>query len=144
MEDDWEFLKEGSYVEKATKWLAKYEKQNIAQIFFNKGYGEIPSDKDSKGGYSLEPGLMAHVQNEEGAPCGYWPHFSLRPSVTRAEVIRKLGTFDFANVFFEMDYANKYVQAGYKIAYFDCISCKHIGRLSSDRRLRYRIKRLRS
>ena len=49
------------------------------------------------------------------------------------ETILKLGNFDSANQFFEMDYAEKWTKAGYKSAFFNMITNRHIGRLTSER-----------
>jgi GR25 family glycosyltransferase involved in LPS biosynthesis len=48
-------------------------------------------------------------------------------------VILELGNFDSVNKFFEMDYALKWTNAGYKSAFFNRITCRHIGRLTSDK-----------
>jgi GR25 family glycosyltransferase involved in LPS biosynthesis len=45
----------------------------------------------------------------------------------------ELGNFDSLNQFFEMDYAKKWTNAGYKSGFFNRITNRHIGRLTSDR-----------
>ena len=49
------------------------------------------------------------------------------------DIILKLGDYNSENTFFEMDYANKWINAGYKSAFFNNITCRHIGRLTSER-----------
>jgi GR25 family glycosyltransferase involved in LPS biosynthesis len=50
-----------------------------------------------------------------------------------AKVILELGNYDSLNQFFEMDYAKKWTDAGFKSAFFNKITNRHIGRLTSDR-----------
>jgi GR25 family glycosyltransferase involved in LPS biosynthesis len=49
------------------------------------------------------------------------------------QTILSLGNYDSPNTFFEMDYAQKWVNAGYKSAFFDMVTCRHTGRLTSER-----------
>jgi len=130
MEDDWLFTTPASYVSNAIKLLEKYENQNIHQIVYNRNYGLMFSDFERVGGILLEPGLILHEHRQGlvGKNCGYWPHYSLQPSITRARVVLELGNYDSANTFFERDYANKYNAAGYKTAFYDSIHSLHIGK----------------
>jgi GR25 family glycosyltransferase involved in LPS biosynthesis len=52
--------------------------------------------------------------------------------MTLTKAILVLGNFDSTNQFFERDYANKWHEAGYKTAFFDRITHRHIGRLTSE------------
>jgi GR25 family glycosyltransferase involved in LPS biosynthesis len=52
--------------------------------------------------------------------------------MTVVSAILGIGNYDSPNTFFEMDYAKKWVNAGYKSAFFDIICCRHIGRLTSE------------
>jgi hypothetical protein len=65
--------------------------------------------------------------------CHYWQHYSFRPSIIDVETILSLGNYDSENQFFEMDYANKWNKHNYKSAFFDFITNRHIGRLTSER-----------
>ena len=130
MEDDWLYFKNEFYITRATQYLEKYKDQNIHQIVFNKTYGLMFTDLDRVGSLPLEPGLVLHEKREGlvGKNCGYWPHYSLQPSVIRTEVVLQLGNYDSANTFFERDYANKYFANGYKTGFFDSIYSLHIGK----------------
>jgi len=130
MEDDWLFFKKEAYVTKAVEALTKYESQNVHQVVFNRNYGVVYTDMDRVGGTPLEPGLLLHqkVDGLVGKNCGYWPHYSLQPSLTRASVIRSLGNYDSPNRFFERDYADRYYAKGYRTAFFDTMSSVHIGK----------------
>ena len=133
IEDDWFFVKKQNYVTNSIIYLKKYDNIGVKQILFNKGYGEIIEDLFWKCGKKLEPNLLLHKHNERTSPCGYWPHYSFRPGITNISVLKELGNYDSQNSFFELDYANKYVSKNYKTAYFDDITCIHIGKLSGKR-----------
>ena len=130
MEDDWLFFKKEAYVTRAIEALTKYESQNVHQIVFNRNYGVVYTDMDRIGGTPLEPGLLLHqkVEGLVGKNCGYWPHYSLQPSLTRASAIRTLGNYDSPNRFFERDYADRYYVKGYRTAFFDTMCSVHIGK----------------
>jgi sporulation protein YlmC with PRC-barrel domain len=137
LEDDWLFFKKDNYVKKGIKSLKLLEKKGIHQILYNKGYGEIISDLCVPIGEKVSEleNVLLHIQNQKipMSSCSYWWHYSFRPSIIHAEKILELGNYDSENTFFELDYAKKYVNAGYKSAYFDDITCLHIGRLSGIR-----------
>jgi hypothetical protein len=88
------------------------------------------NDLDRVGGISLEPGLILHEKRDGlvGKNCGYWPHYSLQPSVMRARVAIELGNYDSPNKFFERDYADRYHAKGYMTAFFNSIYSIHIGK----------------
>jgi GR25 family glycosyltransferase involved in LPS biosynthesis len=134
IEDDFLFHTKRSYIEDSIKFLEN--NTQIPQILFNRGYAETIDQVDLRGYLSLEPGFAVHEhkQGQFSYPnCHYWPHYSFRPGVVRADVILKLGNYDSPNTFFEMDYARRWSDAGYKTAFFDSINCRHIGRLTSER-----------
>ena len=130
MEDDWLFFKKEAYVTRAIQALTKYESQNVHQVVFNRNYGVVYTDMDRVGGTPLEPGLLLHqkVEGLVGKNCGYWPHYSLQPSLTRASAIRTLGNYDSPNRFFERDYADRYYAKGYQTAFFNTMCSVHIGK----------------
>lgn len=138
LEDDWLFFKRDSYVSKGIRLLEQYGSTNIRQILFNRNYAETYECGDGWdicGGQLIEPGVLKHIQsnNIRGPNCGYWPHYSFRPSVVSVETILSLGNFDTPNNFFERDYANRYVECGFESAFFNAVSCMHIGKLTSDK-----------
>jgi GR25 family glycosyltransferase involved in LPS biosynthesis len=47
--------------------------------------------------------------------------------------IQALGSYSSPNTFFERDYADKYYEKGYTSAFFNRVSCLHIGKLTSDK-----------
>lgn len=137
LEDDFLFYDKMKYIITAIKGLKLLESDNVKQILFNFCYAETINDYkvkgfiDKKNGFFLhdyQPGKRFNYPNSQ-----YWPHYSFRPSLIDVSTILKLGIFDSENQFFEMDYAHKWTNAGYKSAFFDKITNKHIGRLTSER-----------
>jgi hypothetical protein len=136
LEDDWEFIKPCNYIEKSINFLEKYRKDNIHQILFNKNYGEIIDCYNLSGGERMDEDFLLHVKDQpnlSGRNCSYWPHYSFRPSIVNADIILNIGNFDSPNTFFEMDYAYKYNNMGFKSAFYNEITCIHIGRLTSEK-----------
>jgi len=138
LEDDWEFIKPCNYIEKSINFLEKYKKDNIHQILFNRNYGETIDCYNLTGGERIDNEFLLHIKDQPnltGRNCSYWPHYSFRPSVVNTDIILNIGNFNSPNTFFEMDYANKYHNLGYKSAFFNEITCLHIGRLTSEKHL---------
>lgn len=134
MEDDFLFYIKRSYVADSIKFL-EYQ-TDIKQVLFNRGYSETIADVDMRGYAPLSPGFVVHEHKQGKFPyknCHYWPHYSFRPSMIDVQTILKLGNYDSPNQFFERDYADKWVQAGYRSAFFDMVCCRHTGRLTSER-----------
>ena len=140
IEDDFLFYKKQDYITKAITGLNNMKKLNVKQVLFNRGYAEtindyviksiIPYDDD----YCIQDYDISK-KNSHYINCHYWPNFSFRPSLIDVETILKLGNFDSENQFFEMDYANKWTNHNYKSGFFNDITCKHIGRLTSERHI---------
>jgi len=88
------------------------------------------SDLGRVGGIELEKELILHEKRDGlvGRNCGYWPHYSLQPSIIRTKVILELGNYDSKNKFFERDYSEKYNAAEYKTAFYPSIYSLHIGK----------------
>lgn len=130
LEDDWLYFHPRNYISNSIEYLERFKKDNVHQIVFNKNYGLFFSDMDRVGGIELCPDLLLHEKRDGlvGKNCGYWPHYSLQPSIVRTEVILSLGNYDSVNSFFERDYANKYFSNGYKTAFFPAIYSIHIGK----------------
>jgi len=129
LEDDWLYFRKKGYVKEAIQLLEKYESQDIHQVVFNRNYGVIYEDMDRVGGIDLGDAIL-HEKRDGlvGKNCGYWPHYSLQPSMVRARVVLALGDYSSPNVFFERDYANKYFAAGYKTIFFPSMYSNHIGK----------------
>jgi GR25 family glycosyltransferase involved in LPS biosynthesis len=134
IEDDFLFYTKKNYITESIQFLETSE--NIKQVLFNRNYAETSDDVVLVGHLPVQPGFVVH-DHKQGtfaySNCHYWPHYSFRPGVVVVDAILKLGNFDSPNTFFEMDYANRWVSAGYKSAFFDGIHCRHIGRLTKDR-----------
>jgi hypothetical protein len=140
LEDDWLFLKRGNYVTPAIECLENRVSKNlnVKQVLFNKGYGETVGDVITPIGSMFLPedsSILLHVQNQRVPipSSSYWAHYSFRPSLCSISAIRSLGNFDSQNSFFEGDYAAKFCAHGYRSAYFNDITCVHIGKLSGVR-----------
>jgi len=136
MEDDFLFFKKYNYVETSIKYLDELKSKNIHQVLFNRNYAETIQDYKILGHSEFNDDIALHEHKSgsfEYSNCHYWPHYSFRPSMVLTETILKLGNYDSENQFFEMDYANKWNNNGYKSAFFNGIFCKHIGKLTSEK-----------
>ena len=148
LEDDWKFFVKRNYIKDAID-IIESNKQ-IGQCLFNKNYAEIESDIDIKGGtyHTTNSGLRYFIHeycrtqeetNNWKTKYGnckssfYWPHWSLRPSLSRTYIFNDIGEFNEQISHFEMDYAHKYANKGYISAFFEGIYCLHTGRLTSER-----------
>lgn len=149
LEDDWQFFARGRYVERALAILA--DDPVIAQVAFNRSYGETLADRAFVGGSvchaadGLRYRLHEHVDRARpewqeylrSLPAGaltnaYWPHFTLRPSLMRAQPLHALGAFHRDAGHFELEFADRFAAAGHRTAFFDEINCLHTGRLTSE------------
>ena len=63
----------------------------------------------------------------------YWPHFSFRVGLTKTSVLKDIGKYDETAKHFEMEYAHRFVNKGYKTTFLDGIYCAHIGRRTYER-----------
>jgi GR25 family glycosyltransferase involved in LPS biosynthesis len=141
MEDDFLFYHQTNYITQSISLLSK-NNHNIKQVVFNRNYGETVSNYNVKGHLPMTnapiiQGIVLHDhrpnENINHYPNShYWPHYSFRPSMTLVKSILNLGNFDSPNQFFERDYADRWNEAGYKTAFFDRITHRHIGRLTSE------------
>lgn len=148
LEDDWKFFVKRNYIKDAIDIIES--NKSIGQCLFNKNYAEIESDVDIKGGiyHTTNSGLRYFIheycrtqedtinwKNKYGncKSSFYWPHWSLRPSVSRTYIFNDIGEFNEQISHFEMDYAHKYANKGYISAFFEGIYCLHTGRLTSER-----------
>ena len=143
MEDDFLFHTPGSYIDKATQMMtdARNSGHNVRQILYNRNYGETIKDYKIQGHRVLrrlkhEVALHQHKHVDDSigySNCHYWPHYSFRPSLIDVEAILAVGDYDTPNQFFEMDYANKWIQLGFVSGFYNQITNRHIGRLTSER-----------
>jgi GR25 family glycosyltransferase involved in LPS biosynthesis len=134
MEDDFRFHCRMDYIKTGIKYL----EGNIKQVLFNRNYGEQTKDYSISGhapfGATQEIVLHDHKSGSFNYPnCHYWTDYSFRPSIIKVDAILELGNYDSANQFFEKDYADRWYGAGFRSAFFNRITCEHIGKLTSDR-----------
>jgi len=141
MEDDFLFYYPMDYISHSIKGLDHMKHLNVKQILFNKNYGETIENYNIKSHvdfsikdyviHDYRPNFSPNIPN-----CYYWPNFSFRPSLIDVSSILSIGNFDSPNQFFEMDYAHKYTNFGFKSAFFNLLTNRHIGRLTSERHLK--------
>jgi GR25 family glycosyltransferase involved in LPS biosynthesis len=149
LEDDWHFFARRPYIGPAIEILES--RLDLGQVLFNRNYAETLADRDIPGGTAMRaprdgPRYVLHEYHPQGSAgarrfdelhggpsCAYWPHFSLRPSVLRASVLAHLGPFAEDGPHFEREYAERYVCAGHRSAFFDGVHAVHTGRLTSER-----------
>ncbi len=149
LEDDWHFFWRGPYIGRALDVME--EDGRIAQVAFNVSYGETLECRRIDAGegrrtrgegtpYRLHEHIDPATDEWErylGAlPAGslsvaYWPHFTLRPSLIRAEAIASIRPFETSG-HFELEGARRFAGAGHLTAFFDQITCLHLGRLTSE------------
>lgn len=135
MEDDFRFHHKMNYIKTGIKYL----ENNIKQVLFNRNYGEQIKDYSISGhaahSTTQEIVLHDHKNGSFSYPnCHYWTDYSFRPSIIKVDAILELGNYDSANQFFEKDYADRWYSAGFRSAFFNRITCEHIGKLTSDKK----------
>lgn len=146
LEDDWLFFEPRAFIAESLEILN--ENPAIGQVLFNRNYAEILRDRAIGGGQPQvtrgnriryivhehcsadDPAYTDFVAARGPRSCAYWPHYSLRPGLIRREVFRQLGAFTTHSSHFELDYANRFVKAGWKTAFLDTICSLHIGKLT--------------
>jgi GR25 family glycosyltransferase involved in LPS biosynthesis len=137
MEDDFLFHYKTNYITEAINGLKELSTMGVGQILFNRNYGEVIKDYIVIGHIPTKcQDIVLHdfkITPTTYPNCHYWPHYSFRPSVTDVKTILKLGNYDSANQFFEADYAKKWTIGGNKSAFFNRLTNRHIGRLTSDK-----------
>lgn len=134
MEDDFRFHCRMDYIKTGINYL----EGNIKQVLFNRNYGEQIKDYSISGhapfGETQEIVLHDHKSGSFNYPnCHYWTDYSFRPSIIKVDAILELGNYDSPNQFFEKDYADRWYGAGFRSAFFNRITCEHIGKLTSDK-----------
>jgi GR25 family glycosyltransferase involved in LPS biosynthesis len=137
MEDDFLFYYPMDYVTQAIAALKEFKAQNIRQIVFNRNYSETFEHYSTKGHLATKnPNIVLHeyIKNSQAQyrNAHYWSHYSFRPSMTDVKTIIELGNYNSPNQFFERDYADRWSKANYKTAFFNRITHRHTGRLTSE------------
>lgn len=148
MEDDFLYVSERDYISEACAILDdSLANDNVMQVLFNRNYAEeefykrrLPGGIMRSTSKNIRYVVHEHAvkgtdayrrleqkYNGKGGVQYYWPHFSFRPSMIKAEAYRHIGEFPHTS-HFEMEYAKDYVKSGYKSAFFDNFSCIHIGK----------------
>jgi GR25 family glycosyltransferase involved in LPS biosynthesis/tetratricopeptide (TPR) repeat protein len=137
MEDDFLFFDKMNYVETGINGLLSLTDHNIKQILFNRSYGEsidhynTCSHKHLNDTYSIHEYLPDN--NSTRKNCYYWPHYSFRPSIIDVKSVLEIGNFNTSESFFEMAYAKKWTNQGFKSGFLNKITNIHIGRQTKDR-----------
>ena len=133
IEDDFVFHVERSYVADAMRGLRE---TGASQLLYNRNYAETIHDYRIEGHREVTNEFCLH-EYKTGTfsfqNCHYWPHYSFRPGMTKVDAVLSLGNFDSPNTFFEMDYAYRWMNAGHKTAFYNAITCQHIGKLTKDK-----------
>jgi GR25 family glycosyltransferase involved in LPS biosynthesis len=135
LEDDFEFYFAFPLISSCMRILEM--DHTYGQCLFNNGYKESMREMTSKPyGRARELGgvrFYSHIYSDTYVnPASYWPHFSLRPGVYRAETFLQLGYFVESGSF-EKEYAARYIDVGWRTAYLEGVYCEHIGRKTSER-----------
>ncbi len=152
-EDDWQTVAEMEFLRPSIRIMEESPAPlGIHQVVHNRQYVQLirPRDIDLKGGIQQYLGDQTRYILHEFHPNGsesqqefwrrvgggysacYWPYYSLNPSVMKSEVYRCLGPFREDVRHFEMDYANRFTNAGFRTAFLDGIFRLHIGKLIGE------------
>lgn len=148
LEDDHEFFCHRNYIKPSMRIM---EREDIGQVLFNENYMEIAADLRVVGGLHLDRDskgdkYYTHIYHPKGSKeytdffatlrAGtmtntHWPHYSLRPSLTRCKAWKEVGKFNMEREF-ERRYAERYVEKGYRSAFLLGMHHIHIGRTSHE------------
>ena len=148
IEDDWLFFRKEKYISNCLEILSNND--NYGQCLLNRSYGERERCIDIVGSsmfYTKDNNLRYYVHNfyqgieleqfnQENVgkkQCAYWPHYSFRVGLTKTKVLQDIGLYNEEASHFEMEYAHKYINKGYKTTFLDSIYCYHIGRCTFER-----------
>lgn len=144
MEDDWLFYRKERYLSLCLKIID--ENPLYGQCLLNRSYGErekcydiscpSPMKFTHDNDRYYEHTFLAGKELEKFSSkkhCVYWPHYSLRVGITRKEIFDKVGEFNETADHFEMEYAYRYSEKGYKTVFMDSLYCYHTGRCTFER-----------
>lgn len=160
LEDDWKFVTKHDYIshcidilehndkseqrdDKSEQRDDKLEEQKrIGQVLFNLNYSEDENHVSNGGILRTIPSSLTqknrlYVEHQHFTPAlpekqmSYWPHFSMRPGILRAEI---WNNFEFPenSKHFEMEFAYKYISNNYITTFLPSLVCIHTGKLTSD------------
>jgi GR25 family glycosyltransferase involved in LPS biosynthesis/molybdopterin-guanine dinucleotide biosynthesis protein A len=134
IEDDFLFYKPANYIENAIEGFKQMEYMNIKQFMFNRCYGETIKDYNFGTYIKLDENfaIQDYRINSDKYGTAYWPYFSFRPSIIKVDAILNIGNFETSKQFFEMEYAHKWTNNGYKTGFFNRMTNKHIGKLTYE------------
>jgi len=127
IEDDFLFYKP-FYLKEA---IDGFNEINVNQILFNRGYAETIDDISIPCKQVKSYCIHEYLKETNERNCNYWPHFSFRPSIIQVDCILKVGKFKWGG-FFEMEYAKRWVAAGYTSGFLNKITNIHIGKLTKE------------
>jgi hypothetical protein len=146
LEDDQELFVPSDYIARCLHGLSVGT--SIGQCLINVNYAEDLDDYDITGGMPFQHegrAYVAHLYDPErrvveGVSNCHWPHFSLRPGLSRLDAW-DLGFRDVP--FFEREFASRYTAAGWRTIFLPDISHRHIGRrLGADGDNAYALNRM--
>lgn len=124
--------------------------KKIKQVLFNKNFAET-NEHNIVGGFlcktenDIDYILHEHYPDKSHeynlaitkynniANCIYWPHFSFRPSLIKTDIFKDIGKFNRKSHFFEKEYAERYYKKNYISCFFNKLTCRHIGKLTSEK-----------
>lgn len=141
LEDDWEFIEPRVYLSELTEIISC--DTSYGQALVNKNYMENHDDFFYGSYERRTPSGRLYYLNEyipDGyfskykinlRNCSYWKHFSLRPGITRVNVLEKVGPFAETG-FFEGEYAQRYIDNGFQSVFLPSLYCCHIGKLTYE------------
>lgn len=139
LEDDWLFF---DRVCISDMLEIMRNEETVKQVAINKNYNVLPERRIIGGKEKFTPGNLRYFLHEQciteqekrdfdekhgiGPSCNYWPHFTLQPSLIDTKIFLEI---PFEQVpHFEMVFANKFVERGYKTAFIQGVTTRHIGK----------------
>lgn len=139
LEDDWLFFDRVSISDMIE--IMRNE-ETVKQVAINKNYNVIPEKRIIGGDERFTAGNLRYFLHEQcttdqerrdfdkkhgfGPSCNYWPHFTLQPSLIDTTIFSEI---PFEQVpHFEMAFANKFVEHGFKTAFVQGVTTRHIGK----------------
>lgn len=132
LEDDWKFITKYNFI---THSMNVLKVKNIGQCLFNMNYAETEED-------SIRGGILKCIDNtfyleheylipsDKNKQASYWPHFSMRPGLLRAEIWNE--EFPENSNHFEIEFAYKYITNNWITAFLPSITCVHTGKLTYE------------
>lgn len=148
LEDDWDWWFPDQFITKCINVIGECN-NSVGQALVNFEYGEDPYQSQAVWNREMSytnqgvryfiheyytGARLAIEQNQLGGLSSmYWPHFSFRVGITKLDVYRQVGDYNEQAAHFEMEFANRYVAAGYKSAMLDCCYTTHMGRRTYER-----------